>query len=382
MLIKELNSVEYPFTHRSEVYAGKPTEDGPYYVKSVEDVTLRLVDKYSEFCEIQGRNITCDNLYTSLSLGKELLDRGVTVVGTLRQNRKGIPKEIKDTKEREENSTEIYWEKRRGKYVIVSYVVNTKSKGVKNILLLTTMPPLLGVTKDDGKQKPAIIKFYDFTKGGTDIMDQRMDTYTTSTKSRKWTKKAFCWMLDVARVNGQTILALNHGQSPRKTDSFQFAWDLAMALVEPHMQRRRGSSGLQKHLTMNMDSVLEFIQQQKPDEGDDRVEEVLPAAGDGTEGDAGAGAEVEGDGEGELSCWDMCHAGRESPNKNRCAQCCKELDSTNHKKEKDKLSKQKTVCQMCEAPTCKSHSIQICKGCAQMCVKKNVAPDPEPENIN
>ena len=139
-------------------------------------------------------------------------------------NRKGIPKEIKETKDREENSTEIFWEQTKGKFVLVSYVVHTKSKGVKNILLLSTQPPLLGVTKDDGKKKPAIIKFYDFTKGGTDIMDQRMDSYTTSSKSKKWTKKTFSWMLDVARVNAQTILALVKGQNPRKADSFKFSW--------------------------------------------------------------------------------------------------------------------------------------------------------------
>ena len=50
LLFKELNSVEYPFTHRSEVYAGKPQEDGPFYTQGVEEVTFRLVDKYAEYC--------------------------------------------------------------------------------------------------------------------------------------------------------------------------------------------------------------------------------------------------------------------------------------------------------------------------------------------
>ena len=165
LLFKELNSVRVPYTHRSEVYAGKPEEPGPYYIKGVEEITLRLVDKYGDFCEIQGRNITMDNLYTSIPLGQELLDRGVTLVGTLRKNRKGIPKEVKDTTGREPNSSVIWWEKERGKFVLVSYVVNTKSKGMKNVIALSTMPPLLGLTMDDGKDKPAILKFYDYSKG-------------------------------------------------------------------------------------------------------------------------------------------------------------------------------------------------------------------------
>ena len=46
------------------------------------------------------------------------------------------------------------------------------------------------------KKKPAIIKFYDFTKRGTYIIDQRMGYYTCKTKSRKWTVSAFSYLLD------------------------------------------------------------------------------------------------------------------------------------------------------------------------------------------
>ena len=177
LLIKELNSVRVPYTHRSEVYAGKPVSEGPYYLKSVEELTLRLVDKYSEFCEVQGRNITVDNLYTSISLAKKLLERGITVVGTLRSNRKGIPKEVKDTAGREENSYMVLWDKESGKITLHSFVVKTKSKGMKNITLLSTHPPILGVTKDDTKFKPAIYKLYDFSKGNIDNIISTWELY-------------------------------------------------------------------------------------------------------------------------------------------------------------------------------------------------------------
>ena len=78
MLFKELNSsVEDLFTLRSEIYDGKPQDDGPHYAQGVEVGTLRLVDKCAEICEIQGSNITCENLYMSYSLQKEILDRGI-----------------------------------------------------------------------------------------------------------------------------------------------------------------------------------------------------------------------------------------------------------------------------------------------------------------
>ena len=39
-------------------------------------------------------------------------------------------------------------------------------------IMLTTAKPILGVTKDDKKEKLGTYKLYDFTKGGTDIFDQ------------------------------------------------------------------------------------------------------------------------------------------------------------------------------------------------------------------
>ena len=83
---------------------------------------------------------------------------------------------------------------------ISPYVVKT-SKVKKNVILLSTTPPILGIAKDDGKRKIGICKVYDFTKGGTDIIDQRMGFYTCKPKSRKWTITVFSYVIDMARVN-------------------------------------------------------------------------------------------------------------------------------------------------------------------------------------
>ena len=113
----------------------------------------------------------------------------------------------------------------------------------------------LGVTKDDGKQKPAAIKVYDFTKAGTDIVDQRIDIYTCSTKSRRWPRKVFSYMLDVTRVNSQSVYALNPHKNPRSgVDSRKFGWSLARSLVIPHMERRKNeTAGLQKSIIKKFD---------------------------------------------------------------------------------------------------------------------------------
>ena len=134
-------------------------------------------------------------------------------------NRKGIPTETKDVKQREPFSSEIYWQK-DGPLSLSSYVVKS-STGKKNVFTLSTLEPILGTTKDDNCHKLGLYEPYDFTKGGTDIVDQRMGFHTTKTKSRKWTLVMFAYMLDTARVNSSTIFALNQGKDLINGKSFE-----------------------------------------------------------------------------------------------------------------------------------------------------------------
>ena len=160
----------------------------------------------------------------------------MTMVGTLQQNRKGIPPEIKVLTRREILSSEIYWEE-NSELVLCTYVVSTSS-GKKNVLLLTTTQPLLGNTMDDGKNKPAIYKLYDFTKGGTDIVDQRMGFYSSKVKSRRWSIVGFSYILDTARVNAGTLFALNQNKNPLQQDSFEFGMKIVYSLVKPFISQR------------------------------------------------------------------------------------------------------------------------------------------------
>lgn len=114
-------------------------------------------------------------------------------------NKKGILQAVKKVDGRNNNSYKFFWEKNNGKFTLHSYVVQTKSKGKKNVLVLSTMAPFLGTTIDDGKDKPSILKFYDFSKGGTDVVDQRIGSYSVNTKSKRWSMTAFAYILDNAR---------------------------------------------------------------------------------------------------------------------------------------------------------------------------------------
>ena len=124
-----------------------------------------------------------DRLYTNLEIADWLFRKSIATIGTMQHNRVGIPKELKTVENKEELSSGIFWEVGGAKR-FVSYTVKT-SKGKKNVIMLTTAERLLGVTMDGNKSKPALIKLYDFTKGGTDIVDQKMGFYSTKTKSRR-----------------------------------------------------------------------------------------------------------------------------------------------------------------------------------------------------
>ena len=241
----------------------------------------------------------------------------------MRQNRVGIPNEIKSTEGREFQSSETFWEKSKGDLSLTSYISKT-SKGKKNVLVLTSTRPLQGVTKDDGKKKPAIIKLYDFTKGGTDVVDQRMGSYSCKMKSCKWTLVAFSYILDTTRVNAQTIHALKQNKDPKATDSFDFGWSLAEALIGPHVQRR-SKVGLKATILMKMSFIEGPVQPAAPVSGD-RVP--------------------------------LRH---QTPR--RCATCLLEIAGPNYKEKKDKLKKVKTQCQVCSKALCLDHMVARCQNC-------------------
>ena len=99
-------------------------------------------------------------------------------------NRMGEPAAIKSTKGKKEFSSRVFWAESEEDIVLSSYMVRA-SKGKKNVLLLLTVQPLTGVTKNDGQKEPTIYKLYDVTKTGTDVVDQRMSMYKFNFNSLK-----------------------------------------------------------------------------------------------------------------------------------------------------------------------------------------------------
>ena len=83
-----------------------------------------------------------------IPLAEWLYNKNITCIGTLNSNRKEMPKEIKETKGTQENSW-ISCKSNKGEVTLNSYVVKTKSSGMRNVLLLQTTKAAHYVTQDD-----------------------------------------------------------------------------------------------------------------------------------------------------------------------------------------------------------------------------------------
>lgn len=205
----------------------------------------------------------------------------------------------------------------------MSYVVKT-STGKKNVLMLTTTEPILGITRDDKRDKLGTYKLYDFTKGGTDIVDQRMGFLTCKTKSRKWTMVAFAYVLDMARVNSATIHALNKNEDPQKGDSFKFGFDLVMQLVKPFIEQRST-----QRLSWLIKSKISLILGRQP-QPQPINNELGPSM---------------------------------SEKRGRCVACLKGILGENYLNRRKHISSNRSICQVCGNYTCKEHLVQKCETC-------------------
>jgi len=133
-------------------------------------------------------------LYTDVTLAEELeSDYGLTIVGTVMQCRKHLPRELLDISHREPMSSLFAYS---SPVTMVSYVPKGKKK--KNVLLLSTMHPDGIVMEERMDKKPEIILFYNDTKAGVDTVDQMCRTFTIKTATRRWPTVIFFNLLDIA----------------------------------------------------------------------------------------------------------------------------------------------------------------------------------------
>lgn len=234
------------YTLNMEIYVGKQP-DGPFVVdNSAFEVVQRLVLPI----ENSGRNVTIDNWFTSVPLMKSLLSRNITIVGTIRKNKKEIPPEFIVAKNRDTNTSLFGFS---NEATLVSYV---PKKG-KVVTLLSSMhvgknADSIDVSTGD-KRKPDIITFYNKTKGGVDKVDEMKQSYSVSRKSARWPLTIFFSLLNIAGINSQIVFQNNTKSNLKRREYLK---NLSKALVLDFVKIRFTTSHIPQIIKLRMSEIF------------------------------------------------------------------------------------------------------------------------------
>ncbi|TRY93454.1 hypothetical protein DNTS_005314 [Danionella cerebrum] len=183
------------------------------------NVVMKLIGPFLD----QGRNVTTDKFFTSLSLAQQLLSRKTTILGTVNK----IPQEIRQSTrqaDRNEYTTRVF---STADATLTLYAPKRK----KVVCILSSMHSVVQ-TDDTTKRKPNTVTLYNITKRGVDAMDQMLREYTVRTGTRRWPVAVFYNMIDMAALNAHVLYQACAGKQERRVD---FLAELARELANSHL---------------------------------------------------------------------------------------------------------------------------------------------------
>ena len=213
-----------------------------------EFVVLKLIDPYID-C---GRTVATDNFFTGLSLATKLINKKTSLVGTIRQNKKELPKPAKSKKDNMSRFSTVLYETENCTLTIY------KSKPNKKVLVLSSKHKSVKIEKD-GKRLPKTVTFHNNTKFGVDVTDQMARKYTVKAGSRRWPLQVFYNILDLDGINAWILYKETTGENISKQDFlFQLYEELAIdykkltgqSTVQAEKKPSSKSSQNQTHISM------------------------------------------------------------------------------------------------------------------------------------
>lgn len=169
----------------------------------------------------KGHVLYTDNYYTSPQLAKYLIDNGTGLVGTLRKNRKHLPKF-------QATNTRGAVQKHESNGILVLQWTDKRQ-----VLLLSTIHrgEMKATTKKDrtGENilKPDVVSDYNINMRMIDKNDMMITSVNCLRKSRKWSRKVFFHLLDICLLNAYNMYVEGTGnQSSLRTFNKKVALQL------------------------------------------------------------------------------------------------------------------------------------------------------------
>lgn len=212
------------------VYTGKNTQiDVVQNLGISGSVVTSLLDSYLD----SGHILYVDNWYSSPYLFQYLWEKGTGAVGTVRADRKQMPKFPKMKK--------YEYKTMKSPNLMVEKWVDKR-----DILMISSVHE--NRLLDSGKRnrenneiikKPASVLDYNKNMGLVDKADMQISFNTSSRKTTKWYKKLFFHLLDVTVLNACILFSLKTG---KKTSLGDFRLKVISQLLQEFAPGRVGSS--------------------------------------------------------------------------------------------------------------------------------------------
>lgn len=157
----------------------------------VENIIMNLVSGL----ENKGHILHLDSWYSSPSVSMKLHEKGIYMNGIVSENKKNLPQK------------EDYFNLQKtcattGKFNLISW----KDKKVINIISSVCDKSLIEVNQRSRViEKPNAFNEYSHNNSGVDRMNQSISYYNRNTRSRKWWKKVFYFLLE-SSINNANIV--------------------------------------------------------------------------------------------------------------------------------------------------------------------------------
>ena len=150
----------------------------------------------------KGYNVYIDNFYSSIELAEYLETRKTGVCGTIRKNRRGLPKRLVNLKLKKRGSFA---------YRTMGSKLFVKLSDTKEVYFLTNLfkPNVIATNKRDRTRKRVhklnLVHQYNQYMGGVDRNDALLSYYSALRKSMKWYKKIGAHFIEEALLNSYIL---------------------------------------------------------------------------------------------------------------------------------------------------------------------------------
>ena len=180
----------------------------------------------------KGHNLFIDNHYTSMSLAQYFTENGTYVTGTIRDNRKNFPTQLREVSLNRGGAT--YYN--HGDIAVVK--IQRKQKQFNwtapDVYVLSAghSAAMGNTTKKDRDgniiQLPTSIISYNHNMGGVDFVDQQLDALHVLRKSYKWYEKLFMRLVIQCALASHKLYKKEGG----KDDFLYFLLEVCTQLIQ------------------------------------------------------------------------------------------------------------------------------------------------------